>query len=374
MRVAKFLPCAFLVWASLSLAARGQVSTITIPAGSPEDVALQQISNESDPAKRVAELNDFVQKFSSNPGAVAYGYWQLAQIASAANQFTESLADGDKALAAQPQNVEILAMQAGTAQQLKAGAKTFDYAERGGQAYNGITSAPKPAGMSDDTWQAQIADDRHTNQPSYEYLQATAFNVIAAEPSPKRQMNYIQRFNSAFPDSKYQDQISEYAILTLQKLDDVPNAIAYGEAVLAQKPDDLPALLMMANTYTQSKDVNLEKGLAYARHAVKVADADAPDADAKRKLSGGLAYADLGFALLKKNDAAAAIPELRHGAVLLKGNAAARAPVLFGLGQAYTKLAQYPEAKQFLNEAAQIPGPAQEPARDLLAKIIAAHH
>src|SRR5207253_9023032 len=44
-----------------------------------EDVALSSISREQDAPKKLAMYLDFVQQFSSNPAAVAYGNWQLAQ-------------------------------------------------------------------------------------------------------------------------------------------------------------------------------------------------------------------------------------------------------------------------------------------------------
>jgi hypothetical protein len=50
----------------ITIAVSAQVATIMIPAGSPEDEALRAISAENDGRKRVALLQDFLQKFSSN--------------------------------------------------------------------------------------------------------------------------------------------------------------------------------------------------------------------------------------------------------------------------------------------------------------------
>ena len=71
--VLSFLSCAIVP------AAHAQVDHIVIAAGTDEDHALQAISNEQDAQKKIAMYEDFVQKFSSNPAAVAYGNWQLAQ-------------------------------------------------------------------------------------------------------------------------------------------------------------------------------------------------------------------------------------------------------------------------------------------------------
>ena len=63
----------------LSLHSFAQIEKITIPAGTPEDQALQTISSEPDAEKKVAMYEEFVQKFSGNPAAVAYGNWQISQ-------------------------------------------------------------------------------------------------------------------------------------------------------------------------------------------------------------------------------------------------------------------------------------------------------
>jgi hypothetical protein len=358
-----------------------QVTSIIIKAGSPEDLELQQIGTISDTGKRVQAYKDFVEKFAANAEAAAYGNWQLSQTLAADNHPADALTYGDKALALQPHNMEVLISQANTALQLKDDPRVFDYAARGGEVFNSIGSAPKPKDMSDSQYEGLNSDDRHSNQPSYEYMQALAYNVIAGEADAKKRMEYIQRFNGAFPDSKYQDQVAEYAILTLQSLADTSSAVSYGEMVLEQNPKNLPTLVMMASAYIENdKSLNLEKGISYARRAIDVANADDASADAQHKLSGGLAYAAVGYAYMKqKNEAGvpnagAAIPELKHAAVLLKDNRNACAPILYELGRAYATLRRYDEAKAVLGEASQVPGPAQAPARELLSKILTARH
>ena len=61
--------------------AGAQMDKIVIPAGTPEDHDLQAISSEQDAAKKLAMYQEFVQKFSSNPAAVAYGNWRADDFA-----------------------------------------------------------------------------------------------------------------------------------------------------------------------------------------------------------------------------------------------------------------------------------------------------
>src|SRR5437763_1957855 len=89
-----------------------QLDKIVIPAGTPEDQALTAITNEADPQKRIAMLDDFVQKFAANPAAVAYGNWQLEQAYSSAGDNGKALSYGDKALAANPSSIPTLILLA----------------------------------------------------------------------------------------------------------------------------------------------------------------------------------------------------------------------------------------------------------------------
>ncbi len=67
---------------------------------------------------------------------------------------------GDKALASQPRNLDILVSQTSVAQQLKNNGKLLDYAVRGGEVYNSIGKAPKPEGMSDQDYANQAGEQK----------------------------------------------------------------------------------------------------------------------------------------------------------------------------------------------------------------------
>src|SRR5262252_6232291 len=99
------------------------IDRIVIAAGTDEDHALQAITNEQDNTKKIAMYDDFVQKFSANPQAVAYGNWQLSQAYQASGDLNKALDYGDKALTASPHNLDILVSQASAAGQAKNNAK-----------------------------------------------------------------------------------------------------------------------------------------------------------------------------------------------------------------------------------------------------------
>jgi tetratricopeptide (TPR) repeat protein len=372
----------WLVWAVMfvglvaKLPSGAQVDHIVIAAGTPEDHDLQAITSEQDATKKLAMYADFVQKYASNPAAVAYGNWQISQAYQASGDFQKGLDYGDKALAGSPHNLDILVGQASMAQQSKSNAKLLDYAVKGGEVCASIGKGAKPEGVSDEEFARQAAEEKTAAQSSCEFLETSGFNAIQTEPDPHNRMTYIEKFSATYPESKFKDQVASYAMETLGpgQLNDMPRLVAYCEKTLATNPNSLVALLELASFYSEdAKPGSAAKAVGYAQKAIAVANPDAADADTTRKLSAGVAHSTLGYAYMKQEKTAAAIPELKTAAALLKGqNDVQYAIVLYRLGFAYAKLSRNTEARDVLMEGVKIAGPVQSMSQDLLNKVNAA--
>jgi len=350
--------------------ASAQSDRIVIAAGTDEDHALQAITTEQDAQKKLAMYEDFVQKYSSNPQAVAYGNWQLAQAYQTTGDMPKALDYGDKALGGSPHNLDILVSQVGIAQQAKNNLKLMDYAATGGEVCNSIAKQSKPEGMSDEDFGRKMTEDKAAAQNNCEFLETSGFNAITSETDPKNRMAEIERFTAAYPESKFSDQVSNYAMYTLGpgQLNDPTRLVSFGEKTLAANPNSLPALLLMASYYADSN--SSAKAITYAQKAIEVAKPDAADADKARKLSAGAAHNTIGWAYLKQEKTTAAIPELKTATGLLKGQDEQQyARALYGLGFAYGKLNKLTEAREVLTEAVKIPGPLQAMSQDLLTKV-----
>lgn len=351
-----------------------QLDKIVIPAGTPEDQSLQAISNEQDSQKKLTMYQDFLARFSSNPAAVAYADWQISQSYQSAGDLARALEYGDKALASSPHNLDILVSQANIAQQMKNDPKALEYAVRGGEAYNSIARQPRPEGLSDQDFASRVEDEKAGAKSGYEFLEAAGYNAIASENDPRARMAEIERFTPAFPNSRFAEQITQYAMMALTDLKDMNRLVAYGEKTLAANPSSLGTLTLLANAYADDpRPGSLTKSVAYAQKTIEVAKADAPDADRSRKLAAGVAHSTLGYVYMKQDKTAAAIPELKSASALLKGqDDQSYALAMYRLGFAYGKLNKVSEAREVLMEVVKISGPVQQPAQELLAKVNAA--
>jgi len=349
----------------------GQVDKIVIPAGTPEDQALEEINKQTDAEKRIPMYQDFLQKFASNPVAVAFGNWQLSQYYLNAGDFQRAAEYGDKGATAAPRNPDILTSQVVIAQKLNDNARLFKYSVQGGEAFDSIEKQPKPADISEADFAAKVASEKAENQSTYDFFESAAFSAISTETNPQVRMDDIEKFSAVFAKSKFDDQMASYAMLSLSQLKDSTRLNAYAEKALAANPDNLPSLLTLANSYADSSDAGgLEKAATYAQRAIVAAKADEPAADKTRKLSAGVAHSALGRTYAKQGKTLPSITELKSATTLLKGQDDQQyAVAAYYLGWDYAKLNRLTEARAVLTDASTIPGPVQQTIKDLLVKV-----
>ena len=364
-----FFLTAFFLTASLSY---GQLDTVSIVAGTPEDKDLTAIGNEPDAQKKISMYQEFLQKYAANPMAVAFGNWQLSQAYQSAGDLEKALDTGDKALVTSPRNLAILSSQVAIAQQKQDTARAFQYCIRGGDIYNSIGKQPKPANLTDEEFQGSIQADQENNKNTYQFLQNVAFSTITGENDAKARMAYIEKFNATFPKSTYNEQVESYAMMSLAEMRDNKRLIAYAEKILAANPENLGALIMLANTYVESPDT-AAKAITYAQKAIAAAKADEPSADSASKVSAGIAHCVIGRAYANQGKSLPSIAELKTASTLLKGHDDQQyAVAAYFLGWNYAKLNKLADARAVLAEGAEISGPMQPAIKELLGKVNAA--
>lgn len=364
---------ALIVVVLTAAAASAQIERIVIPAGTPEDQAVQAINAENDSAKKAPMWQDFLKNFSANPQAVAFGNWQLSQQYQTDGDLPKALESGMKAVQAQPGNMDILVSVAGIAQQLKKTDEIIDCAEKGAKAYNGIAKQAKPEGVSDEDFAQRIKSDQEGAKQSYEYLEVSSLNTIAAEQDAKTRMGYIERFMTAFPGSRFEEQMGQMSIYTISQLNDPARLESFGEKLLKANPNDAGTLVLLASAFVENDSpAYVAKGEAYARKALEALKTQKLADEKKQNLYSGLAHSALGFAFVKQGKFPLAIPELRSGTTELKDDPAAYSTVLYRLAYAFVKSNKAADAKAVLKDAVTVEGPYQAACKDMQTKLDAA--
>ncbi len=363
MRIARhLLLCGIALCCSASWS---QNTKIIIPAGTPEDKELTAIAAEPDGQKRISLYEDFASKYQSNKAAAAYAELQLSQQYAALGDNAKALEYGDKALALYPNDLDIIISQINIAQATKSSGKVVNYAVQGAGIFNSIAKQPRPADVSDADWQARIANEQEDARSSYQYVETAAYNAIASEQDAGSRLSYIEKFTPAFPNSKFEDQISQLALYSLQQLNQPQRLEAYGEKALAANPDSIPTLLMMANAYAD----DAKQGAKAITYANKVISLTGDSSDPKKKLAAGVAHSTIGYAYLKQDKLTPAIAELKTAVGMLQDDPQAEQAALFRLGYAYAKQNRRADAMAVLQKAAAIQGPYQAPAKLMLGQV-----
>jgi tetratricopeptide (TPR) repeat protein len=356
----------------VAVASHAQVTKIFIPAGSPEDKALQAVTAEEDGAKRIAMLQQFIQDYAANPQTLAYGEWQLSQAYADQGNAAKALELGQKAVELQPGNLEILISLATVADKAKATDTVIDCAVRGGTAFNGIANKTKPEGMDPEDFKLRIQQEQDSYRQQYDYLEATAYNTLVAEKDAKKRMGYIERYMTAFPGSRFQDQVLQLAVYTLGQTNDSARLLSFGEKALASNPNNVSLLVVLANSFAESSDKSLvARAESYAHRALDICNKQVATEENKLALYAGLAHSALGYAMLQQDRNLPAIAELRVASSDLKSTPDAYSAAMYRLGFAYAKAGKLPEAKVTLTEVAKMPG-YEKLAKELLARVDAA--
>jgi len=356
------------------VSARAQVSTIKIPAGSAQEKAFQAASAENDPQKRIAMLQAALEQFASDSQAVTYAEWQIAQQYLDQGDLPKALEFGQKAADGQPNNLDLLVFVAGVAQKAKARDLIIDCAARGGAAFNGIAGQLKSQGMSPELYEYRVKQDQDPARPAYEYLEASALNAIVDEQNSAKRMAYVEKYVAAFPNSRFQDQVTQLALESLVKLKDPARMNSFSQKLVSANPNSISTLVLLSDAYADNPEPgSVARAEAYARKAIDLTKTKPASDPIQGQLYNGLAHSALGYALLKEEKSGLAIPELKTACDLLKDNPDAHAAAMYRLGFAYAKTPGHlADARTTLTELAAIQGPYQQPARDLLARVQAA--
>lgn len=366
MRSKRILAASFLVLV-LAASATAQITQIIIPAGSDADKASAAINAEADVQKRIEMLNDFVKQYSSDKMAVAFGNQLLAQQYQTNGDMAKAMEAAEQAYAAVPTNIDIITTAVTVAQSGKNNAKALDYACKGGTLINSIG---KDAG-SDAAAVEHAKFEKEKYQQQYDFFETAAYNSVANEDNAKTRMGYIDQFTASFPKSKFTQNVMQFAMLSLQQMNQPAKFAEFGEKLLASNPDDIGTLVMLASVFaTEQSGAHFAKASEYARRAIDLAKAK-PD-DKQIQFSAAVAHSSLGTILMRQEKTLPAITELKLAEPLLKDDNDAGGMVLYYLGFGYAKLQKYPEAKAALNECVKLTGAYKAPCEDILGKVNAA--
>jgi tetratricopeptide (TPR) repeat protein len=300
----------------------------TINASTPEGELLQNIGQESDDAKKLALMQDFVSKYPKHEGA-GWVYDQMQQAFLKQKDYDKALDAGEKALAADPEDLDA------AYNNLKAGeGKTDpDLVKKWSAATSAIARkiAAGPA-TSDD--EKQSVDHAKQVDTYTEYsLYATALQIT----DPAKVADLVDSLMERNPKSQYVPMLSGKYLTALQQSGKTDKASAMAEKIVAVDPSNADALLIAADSNLQKN--RTDKAIAYATKVTEVlASKPAPegvsaaDWEKTRQAMLGRARWIAGVGYGAENKFGPADKALRAALPAVSGNSQLTATALFYLG------------------------------------------
>ncbi len=189
-----------------------------------------------------------------------------------------------------------------------------------------------------------------------------AYQKFLREPNPEEQLRLVEDFLLQYPDTALKEFAFQTAAQDYQLKNDYARMRTYGEMTLAENPDNLAALLLLASAIPERVSANstdaeddLRDAEDYARRALAALEKlplrlDLPAEDWKRTLkeAASSARAALGMIALVRKNFSQAESEFRQAVTLVSQPDAI---LLYRLGLAYSFEKKFDPALEAFEQA-----------------------
>jgi tetratricopeptide (TPR) repeat protein len=360
---------------SLSTAARAQlVRSIGTQAGTPEDKALDEISNTTDPAQKLALIDKFNADFGKGDLAILGNDLYVSYYSETGN-YKKMAEYAQKILTLDPDNFSAVLHLARAESQLGDTAAVFDAGEKLNGILTRYNAQTPPASGDAAAWTSMHKEALADQQDQIRYVQSLMTNALYKVDAPADRAAFAERYVTIFPDSSYTAYCERIAATSYQGAQNLSKMAAAAEKALTFDPNSIDMLLILADYYSNAGQ-QLDKAAAYAKKAIQLLpDAKAPEgvsADQWQKqvaFQTGIAWSAEGQVLINKNDLAGAAAAFQKASPMLKSDVNAYARNLYRLGFTDARLQKIPEARAALTEAISFNTPFKALAQQTLDKL-----
>jgi len=363
---------AFLIFTTTASAQIGK--SVSVAAGTPEDKDLEAIYAAPDGPDKVALLDKFMADHGSGDLALL-GDQLYAQTYLAQKHYAKVYEYGDKALSLDPDDFSALIVMMHAAEEQGDAQKMYALGDKVGPLLARYQASPVPAGVSEDQWSAQKAQNLKDAQADVNYVQYTMVNAAYKTTDLPARIQLLERYAKAFPDSHYTLAVREQTAIAYQQSQNTPKMLDTAQSILTKDPDNISMLLLLADNWSENGQ-QLDKAGADAKKALELLGKaqkpdNVPDDQWQKQVSiqKGLAYSALGQVYVNNNQNAQAVDAFKQASPLLKSDAFSYGRNLYRLGFTLAKMQRTPEARTVLTEAVSVNSPYKTKAQETLNKI-----
>ncbi|MGA8143203.1 MAG: hypothetical protein WB987_04860 [Candidatus Acidiferrales bacterium] len=362
----------FVVFTTTAAAQIGK--SVSVAAGTPEDKDLAAIYAAPDGPDKIVLLDKFMAEHGTGDLALL-GDQLYAQSYLAQKNYAKVYEYGDKALALDPDDFSAVILMVHAADEQGDVQKLYAIGEKVGPLLAHYQASPAPAGLADDQWAAQKAQNLKDAQADIGYVQYAMVNAAYKTSALAARITLFERYVKAFPDSAYAMGVREQTAIAYQQSQNTPKMLETAQGILAKDPENISMLLLLADNWSENGQ-QLDKAAADAQKALDLlGTAKKPenlnDDQWQRQVSiqKGLAYSALGQVYVNNDQNPQAVAAFKQASPLLKSDASSYGRNLYRLGFTLAKMQRTAEARTVLTEAVSINSPYKAKAQETLNKI-----
>ena len=356
-------------------AARAQITHhIGVPAGSDEDKALTAIGNTTDPAQKLALIDQFASSFTTPDMQLIADELYVDDYSTLKNS-AKVYEYGEKALAINPDDFDVAVTLVRTASDAGDTDRMYGYAEKAAAILQRYKQSPPPEGTDPAAWDQIRTRVIAGDQDNINYIEYAFFTSAYNTKDPDQKAALMARYVAAFPDSQYTQQAESLQPITYQHAKNFPKMIESANAVLKGDPNNVVVLLLLAEYYCDTMQ-HLDLAQADAKQALAaVAAAKKPDgvsdADWQKQvaLQTGLSWSSLGQVYIAAKNNTGALTAFQTAAPLLKSDPTSYARNQYRMGFAYINLKRNADAYQAFSEAVSVDSPFRPMAQAKLDEL-----
>ena len=248
---------AFLIFTTTASAQIGK--SVSVAAGTPEDKDLEAIYAAPDGPDKVALLDKFMADHGTGDLALL-GDQLYAQTFLAQKNYAKVYEYGDKALSLDPDDFSALIVMMHAAEEQGDAQKIYALGEKVGPLLARYQASPAPAGMSEDQWSAQKAQNLKDAQADVNYVQYTMVNAAYKTTDLPARIQLLERYAKAFPDSPYTLAVREQTAIAYQQAQNTPKMLDTAQSILTKDPNNISMLLLLADNWSEKRPATRQGG------------------------------------------------------------------------------------------------------------------
>jgi tetratricopeptide (TPR) repeat protein len=328
-------------------------------------ILLYQISVATEPAKKLAFLEQFASEFPTDR-SIGWIYDRMYTIFVESNQRDRAMDIAEKLLAIDPEDVELAYSSLKFAEEKKDRALIAKWSQITTAAVKRVMATPRDT----ENGKRQLELARQVR----DYLEYLAYAEILQTTSRPAKLQLMEQFLESCANSQYIPAV-ERVYLAYWREADPTKALAVAEQMIQKNQANEDALILVAEHYAQ-RDKDPEKVLTYAGKAIALMDHNTspdgiPDAEWLKKKAAltGRANWLIGTIAMEQGRFGQADKSIRAALPYLKSDARLVSTALFYLGWANYKIGHVADAIRFTEDCTRVKGPFQNQAIKNLAVI-----